>query len=371
VSANRDSEILYGNGYIKGAFDMVNRYNAGDWRQYYFDIKDHTINAASIDVSWSDPDTNFSLFVIDPQGRLVQTNVPPGVFGQFLDWPTSDWLGTSVFSEGGGFYPVKNKDATSTVLYAPINQTGTYGLLLHSTLFGGAKPTEPFALVAQFSTILADSSPPKIEFAIPDFVSQNADVPRITDDSDFSVRYYLDGSEIMFDQDTIQTAGEGPHELRIEAADELGNLSTGLYSFVIDRTPPEILVRSPQDNAKAKDILAIDFEVIDENPDNEKTAILLSDGLIQNNTKTTVDISDYAQGKHRMVISAEDRAGNKSSKILTFEIGASQPALVPSPATQDVKSDYNLVLLGMAGAVAIGVAIFIAFSARPKKPAKF
>ena len=130
-------------------------------------------------------------------------------------------------------------------------------------------------------------------------------------------------------------------------------------------------MRSPQDNAKAKDILAIDFEVIDENPDNEKTAILLSDGLIQNNTKTTVDISDYAQGKHRMVISAEDRAGNKSSKILTFEIGASQPALVPSPATQDVKSDYNLVLLGMAGAVAIGVAIFIAFSARPKKPAKF
>jgi hypothetical protein len=371
VSANRDSEILYGNGYIKGAFDMANRYNAGDWRQYYFDIKDHTINAASIDVSWSDSDTNFSLFVIDPQGRLVQTNVPPGVFGQFLDWPTSDWLGTSVFSEGGGFYPVKNKDATSTVLYAPINQTGTYGLLLHSTLFGGAKTTEPFALVAQFSTILADSSPPKIEFAIPDFVSQNADVPKITDDSNFSVRYYLDGSEIMFDQDTIRTAGEGPHELRIEAADELGNISTGLYSFVIDRTAPEILVRSPQDNAKAKDILAIDFEVIDENPDNEKTAILLSGGLIQNNTKTTVDVSDYAPGMHRMVISAEDRAGNKSHKILTFEIGASQPALIPSPAIQEGKSDYNLVLLGMAGAVAIGVATFIAFSPRPKKPAKF
>jgi hypothetical protein len=71
-----------------------------------------------------------------------------------------------------------------------------------------------------------------------------------------------------------------------------------------------------------------------------------------------------------MVISAEDRAGNKSSKILTFEIGASQPALIPSPAIQEGKSDYNLVLLGMAGAVAIGVATFIAFSARPKKPAR-
>ena len=113
ISGEKNPDILYGSGYVKGAFDMVNRYNAGDWRQYYFDIEDSTINAASIDVSWKDPDTNFSVFVIDPQGRLVQTNMPPGVFGHLLDWPTSDWLGTSSFSEGGGFYPVKNKDSTS------------------------------------------------------------------------------------------------------------------------------------------------------------------------------------------------------------------------------------------------------------------
>ena len=54
-----------------------------------------------------------------------------------MNWPSSDWLGTSPFSQGGGFFPVKNKDATSTVLYVPINQTGTYSLLAHSTLFGG------------------------------------------------------------------------------------------------------------------------------------------------------------------------------------------------------------------------------------------
>ena len=41
-------DILYGNGYTKGAFDMSNRYMAGDWRQYYFDIQNEFVNTAMI-----------------------------------------------------------------------------------------------------------------------------------------------------------------------------------------------------------------------------------------------------------------------------------------------------------------------------------
>ncbi|NDF25692.1 MAG: peptidase S8, partial [Thaumarchaeota archaeon] len=116
IQGAQNSDSLYGNGYVKGAFDMTNRYNAGDWRQYYFDIKDPSIDTASINISWKDQDTNFSAFMIDPQGRIIQSNVPSGAFGNLLDWPTSDWLGATPFSEGGGFYPVKNKDATSSLL---------------------------------------------------------------------------------------------------------------------------------------------------------------------------------------------------------------------------------------------------------------
>jgi hypothetical protein len=79
--------------------------------------------------------------------------MPSGVFGHFLGWPSLDWLGNSVFSQGGGFFPVKNKDNNSTVLYVPINQTGTYSLLAHSTLFGGNETTESITLAAKFSNI--------------------------------------------------------------------------------------------------------------------------------------------------------------------------------------------------------------------------
>jgi len=159
IKGKQSDDILYGSGYTKGAFDMVNRYMAGDWRQYYFDIQNESINSASIELSWITDDTNLAVFVMDPSGKIIQTNVPSGVFGHFLGWPSLDWLGNSPFSQGGGFYPVKNKDDTSTVLYAPINQTGTYTLLTHSTLFGGSSTTEPITLAAKFSNISSDVIP--------------------------------------------------------------------------------------------------------------------------------------------------------------------------------------------------------------------
>jgi len=156
VEGKLSDDILYGNGFVKGAFDMSNRYMAGDWRQYYFDIQNESINTAIIELSWQSGDTNFGVFVMDPSGKIIQTNVPSGVFGHFLGWPSLDWLGNSLFSQGGGFYPVKNKDDTSTVLFVPINQTGTHTLLAHSTLFGGNSTTETITLAAKFTNISND-----------------------------------------------------------------------------------------------------------------------------------------------------------------------------------------------------------------------
>ena len=157
IKGQQSDDVLYGNGYTKGAFDMVNRYMAGDWRQYYFDIQNDFINSAAIELSWVTDDTNLAVFVMDPSGKIIQTNVPSGVFGEFLGWASLDWLGNSPFSQGGGFYPVKNKDNTSTVLYVPINQTGTYTLLTHSTLFGGSSTTEPITLAAKFTNISSET----------------------------------------------------------------------------------------------------------------------------------------------------------------------------------------------------------------------
>ncbi|MDH3656913.1 MAG: S8 family serine peptidase [Nitrosopumilus sp.] len=179
IKGTKSDDVLYGNGYTKGAFDMVNRYMAGDWRQYYFDIQNDSINSAAIELSWMTDDTNLAVFVMDPSGQIIQTNVPSGVFGHFLGWPSLDWLGNSIFSQGGGFFPVKNKDDTSTILYVPINQTGTYTLLTHSTLFGGNSTTEPITLAAKFTNISSDMKPPSDQIEI-EFEPTDSDIKEDT-----------------------------------------------------------------------------------------------------------------------------------------------------------------------------------------------
>jgi hypothetical protein len=199
IKGTQSDDILYGNGYTKGAFDMVNRYMAGDWRQYYFDIQNESINTAAIELSWISNNTNLSVFVMDPSGKIIQTNVPSGVFGHFMGWASLDWLGNSIFSQGGGFFPVKNKDDTSTVLYVPINQTGTYTLLTHSTLFGGYSTTEPITLAAKFTHISPEmfDSQESIDLEIKSIPTKSEDVSEIITKTEIQDQKIID-SELPF-----------------------------------------------------------------------------------------------------------------------------------------------------------------------------
>ena len=168
VPGSSSGDMLHRNGEIRGAFDMAARYMTGDWRQYYFDIDDPAIASGAVEISWQNKDTNLAVFAMDPSGKIVQTNMPSGVFGHFLGWPSIDWLGNSPFSQGGGFFPVKNKNDTSTILLVPINQTGTYSLLAHSTLFGGNFTTEPVSVTARFSGHVLESDATLDAGSIPD-----------------------------------------------------------------------------------------------------------------------------------------------------------------------------------------------------------
>ena len=237
IQGKQSDDVLFGNGYVKGAFDMVNRYMAGDWRQYYFDIKDDSINSAAIELSWKTDDTNLSVFVMDPKGRIIQTNMPSGVFGHFLGWPSLDWLGNSVFSQGGGFFPVKNKDNTSTVLYVPINQTGTYTLLAHSTLFGGNSTTEPIVLAAKFSDISSEIQPIQVNSTKTEIIQNSIDVTV----SEFSNETINNDSQIVIQNDSKTTIQDDANDSSFNIGLTVGigvGIAIGIVLFLILRQKP-------------------------------------------------------------------------------------------------------------------------------------
>ncbi|WP_185736585.1 S8 family serine peptidase [Candidatus Nitrosopumilus sp. SW] len=228
IHGKQSDDVIYGNGYTKGAFDMVNRYMAGDWRQYYFDVQNEFVNSAAIEISWISDDTNLAVFVMDPLGQIIQTNVPSGVFGHFLGWPSLDWLGNTPFSQGGGFFPVKNKDDTSTVLYVPINQTGTYTLLTHSTLFGGNSTTEPITLAAKFTNISPEMMSQDTEIITEDVLS--SDLEKITENETIST------GEKSISKETIVISDESDYLLLVGIGIGITiGIAIGIVSIIVIR----------------------------------------------------------------------------------------------------------------------------------------
>ena len=364
VIIGSSGDILYGSGYVKGAFDMTNRYMAGDWRQYYFDIQDSTINAATIDLEWENDDTNFSVFMVDPQGKIVQTNFPSGVFGHFWGWPTTDWLGTSPFSSGGGFFPVKNKDDTSTVLYAPINQTGTYTLLVHSTLFGGESTTEPLSLAARFTTILPDNTPPEIIFAIPKFINKSFDVsPEIVEKNLNFVKYYLDGQEVESETLDYEILSDGLHNLRIHASDIVGNDIEKTFSFTVDNIPPEIIVKLPKNGTLVSNSLQIDFKVNDENlADSGAISVLFPDDQsFEDMTFFSYNTTNIDDGKYDLKIIAKDLAENEMTEEISFNVDHTfvQPPPVISKEKKGASQYPLLIIISTIVIAAIVISIAV------------
>ncbi|MDE1770569.1 MAG: S8 family serine peptidase [Thaumarchaeota archaeon] len=364
VIEGRKGDALYGNGYVGGGFDMANRYNAGDWRQYYFDVADKTINSVAMTLSWKDPDTNLSVFVIDPQGRIIQTNSPPGVLGQFQGWPTGDWLGPSpAFSEGGGFYPIKNKDTTSTALYASINQTGVYSILIHTPLFGGRTIAEPVTIATKFSTLLPIESSPQMILDIPLFINNNFTIhPKIIGESIQDEKYYVDNEESQTINQTkldqsIRNLTEGEHDIRFVLTDTVGHSVTKEFKFVMDNTPPQIVVKSPKNNSIVSGMVDIDLDVNELNLAQKDWLIVKTPKQIFHDNKTIqLDTTTLANGNYTIEMTAKDRAGNTDMANVALIVDNSSPSVI----SNQNKGDQNFItsieiLVGIAIASSITV----------------
>lgn len=366
LSGKNSDDVLYGNGYLKGSFDMVNRYMAGDWRQYYFDIDDPSINVGAIEISWKDKDSNIAAFASDPQGRIIATNVPSGVFGHFMGWASIDWLGTTPFSQGGGFFPVKNKNETSTVLLIPINQTGTYGLLLHSTLFGGKTITEPIKINSKFTSITPDVKLPEITLDIPKFINNEFKIsPKISNENLIDSKYFLDGVQTDLEEINLHDLSDGHHELQINLLGISGQNITKNFEFYLDNSLPSISINAPKNFTKVANSLQIDFDVSDASSSELHTSILLPNGqTVEDQKSFTLDTSGLSNGNYEVIISANDQAQNTIHSVIKFT--------VDHTITDNLKSTGNGInnfslIIGIVIGLGIGIGIVIVITKNMKK----
>jgi hypothetical protein len=342
ISGTPRDDLLYDNAAIMGSFDMLSRYTAGEWRFYHFNITDTTVNAMNMKISWRNNWTSVNAMVTDPNGKIIASSVPAGVFKVFLGWASNDWLGTTNFSEGGGFYPAANQGTNTTVLYVPVNSTGIYSVMLHTTLFHGKELTEPIMIETKFTTLLPDTEPPIINIEFPEYVRGMVDIPVNTVDENLEyVTYSIDGSEPVNvgNNGTItldtKTMVEGFHRLDIVALDTVGHRVQKDLFFAVDNTNPEITVRTPETGAVVPGKFDVNMEVFDTTL--KSFSVTLPNGtMIENNKSFIVDASDLADGDYQLSVRAEDSAGNSVEKTIALKVDKTVPEVSISSPTEGV-----------------------------------
>ena len=342
ISGTPRDDLLYDNASVSGSFDMLSRYTAGDWRFYHFNITDATVNAVNMKVTWKNNWTSVNAMVTDPEGKIVASSVPAGVFKVFLGWASNDWLGTTRFSQGGGFYPAANYGNNSTVLYVPVNSTGVHTLMLHTTLFAGNELREPITIEAKFTTLLPDTEAPEISIDFPEYVRGVVEIPvTIVDENLGDVTYSINGSELVnVDKNgtiTLDTKDmvEGFHHLSLVASDTVGHRVYKDLIFAVDNTDPEVLIRSPAEGDVISGVFDLNTEIFDSTL--KGFSVTLPNGTrIDNNKNITVDTRDLADGEYELFVRAEDGAGNVAERTVTFKADNTAPRVSIKSPTEGI-----------------------------------
>jgi hypothetical protein len=183
-------------------------------------------------------------------------------------------------------------------------------------------------------------------------------MPQIVDENLDQVKYFLDDKEINFTSNFIesQSIKDGSYKLTIFATDLVGFNVTKSFPLNIDNTKPTLLINSPQDNTTVSEVLPINFQVIDANlPENGGIKIILPNGELRDQTQLKFDTSQFDEGPYEIKIYAEDKAGNKVSKEISFNVDHS--IISPTPFTEEKpETEQNfLVLLGVVIGLTIGI----------------
>jgi len=351
ISRDDPLNLLYTNALMQGSFDMFSRYNAGEWKYYYLNVRDASVNTLSIKITWENEFSSLSVFVLDPKGDIVASNVSAGVFKEFINWPSNDWLGRSI-SGSGAFYPAQNNGKNSTVVYAPANSPGIYTIMMHNTLFHAKDSfTEPLSIEVKPSTILADTKPPSVDVRIPSYAKGSIDLSiNVRDENLEYISYSIDDSMPIVVSDSnakvsIDTTklDDGLHTLTIFSRDKVGHISINRYTFYVDNTPPSIEVKGIQSSATipaltssnaylVSGVLKISIDVRDATLKNFN--VILPDGkVIENEHDISIDTSMLSDGEHELRVYAYDNAGNSSESVLRLMVDNTPPRVsIVSPA---------------------------------------
>jgi hypothetical protein len=228
-------------------------------------------------------------------------------------------------------------------------------VLLHNTLFHGESLYEPVEVEAKFSTLLPNTSPPKISAKLPDYVSGKVRIPvKIEDENVAGMSYSIDGKvqptvqpgeKITLDGRSLE---EGTHYLTIESADTVGHSSSLSSKFIVDRTPPSVQIGVRTGNStvvSTGDAIYLQrrstllWNVTDASGISRMRVTLPGANATDSTPESSANFTSLADGSYRFSILSTDRAGNRVAKSWPLIVDSVPPAAALAFGGQEIKGD--------------------------------
>lgn len=125
---------------------------------------------------------------------------------------------------------------------------------------------------------------------------------------------------------------EGNYELVITSIDKAGNVSKRVINFIVDKTAATITIVGVINNTTFTSILSPLISINDPNAD----VTILLDGQDYHGGPITTD------GKHTLIITTVDEAGNISTKVITFFLKATKPVIYVKDVENGSSYDHSV-----------------------------
>ena len=143
----------------------------------------------------------------------------------------------------------------------------------------------------------------------------------------------------------IDTATLGSHSFKVTARDRAGNeVSSTVVYTVVDRTPPTITVRAPDDGA----VYALEERVLADYAcdDGSGSGVATCEGDVANGAP----LATGDAGEHTFTVDARDNAGNESTQTVRYTVRKATTTLEAAPLVLELKLLSLFVRVGRVSA---------------------
>ena len=178
---------------------------------------------------------------------------------------------------------------------------------------------------------VTDTTPPNITILSPEqaIYGTNQITLNVVADEEVTWFYTYKGMIKEFKPPTIVEVVEGQNTIKITAVDKAGNQATATVSFVVDTTPPNITILSPEPKTYSTSYVELRFTA-DENITQAYYELDNSGKYVDipiSNNQGSVVITKLSNREHVIKVYAQDVVGNWGVSSVKFRIYAVSPTI--------------------------------------------